>query len=231
MAFGILCISEDSQWLSSASFTALRAEYGVEAVQAAERAVERLAQRQPDIALVDLALESVGWLALLRQSEIGRGLPVIAVTARLDDDEAAAVLQAGADDYIAKDCAPREFVARVRAVLRRYVEREQGWGSAMKVGAILLDTVRHRCEVRGRVVELRPREFELLDVLMRKAGRVLTRAYLLETVWGMSQFADTRTVDVGVSRLRKALGRQAGRWVETVERYGYRLRNPRDFSR
>lgn len=231
MSFGILCITADSQWLSSASFAALRSEYGVEAEQAAERAVERLASRQPDVALVDLSLESIGWLALLRQSEIGQGLPVIAVTASLDDDEAAAALQAGADDYIAKDCAPRELVARVRAVLRRYVEREQRWGSAMKVGAILLDTVRHRCEVRGKTVELRPREFELLDVLMRKSGRVLTRAYLLETVWGMSQFADTRTVDVGVSRLRKALGRQAGRWVETVERYGYRMRNPRDFSR
>ena len=94
-----------------------------------------------------------------------------------------------------------------------------------------MDPGRHRCYVGGKEVELRPREFELLEILMRKAGRVLSRPYLLESVWGMSSAANTRAVDVTVSRLRKALGGKAGKWVESVEKFGYRLCDPDEISR
>ena len=133
------------------------------------------------------------------------------------------MFELGADDYLAKDVETAELTARLRAALRRRFERRDQLGSPMQIGPIRLDPGLHECRVRGQRRKLRPREFELLEILMRKSGRVLSRPYLLETVWGMSGNASTRAVDVGVSRLRRTLGRRAGNWIETVERFGYRF--------
>ena len=151
--------------------------------------------------------------------ELGKDLPIIVLNDRKTDHSVAEAYRLGVDDYIAKPCHPAEFLARMRAVLRRRFEREQFMGAEMTIGSVMLDPAHHQCLVRGKPVDLRPREFELLEILMRKVGRVLSRSYLLESIWGMSHTADTRTVDVAVSRLRKALGLRAGSWVETVERY------------
>jgi DNA-binding response OmpR family regulator len=130
----------------------------------------------------------------------------------------------GADDYILKGCQIPELLARIRAVLRRRFERAEPSGYAVARGPIALDPSRHECRVRKKIIALRPREFELLEILMRKAGRVLSRHYLLETVWGMNREAGTRAVDIGVSRLRQALGPHGSAWIETIPRFGYRCR-------
>ena len=231
MADRLLCFTADSRWLAAPLLGALRSVHPLDVASGAPQALDLLESRQPDLVLLDLDAEGLGWLALLRRTDAGRALPVIVASSRRSDDEAAAALQAGADDYVGKDCDPSELLARVRAVLRRHRERELRQLAAVKLGSITLDPSRHLCLVRGRSVQLRPREFELLEALMRKAGRMLTRSYLLENVWGMSGQADTRTIDVAVSRLRKALGVRAALWIETVERYGYRFRDPRVLGR
>lgn len=189
---------------------------------------------EADLLLLDMELpgaERLGWFRTLRQAEGGHAFPVVLVSTEKSDDELAEAFELGADDYILKSCEEREMLARLRSVLRRRYEKTLVQEGVVSVGAVSLDLSRHLCRVRGKPVELNPREFELLETLLRKAGRVLSRPYLLETVWGMSAAATTRTVDVSVSRLRKAMGPRAARLIETVERYGYRFRDPADAPR
>lgn len=169
------------------------------------------------------------FLQVLRQSEAGRKAPVMVLSSKRSEDALLAAFELGAEDYLEKPCDPREFAARARAVLRRRSERTEHWGSSLNLAGIGIDPSQRRCEVEGRRVSLQPREFELLEILMRKDGRVLSRGYLLETVWGMASEADTRAVDVVVSRLRRKLGRRSARLIETVSKLGYCFR--RDLGR
>lgn len=233
MAYRLLLVGDDKPWADPVS-GALNADYMVGRVTSAASALERINADGCDLVLLDCdssAAEGMTWLKALRHTDAGKQLPVIAASARKTDDMVAQAFEWGADDFVLKSVEPVELLARVRSVLRRRFEREASFGSAMTIGSVTLDPARHKCLVRSTPVKLNPREFELLELLMRKAGRVLSRAYLLETLWGMSRFANTRTVDVSVSRLRKALGARAGRWVETVERYGYRFKDPEEVGR
>ncbi len=232
MAYRILLVSADKSWCDFMT-TACAREHLVCATPVAADALARAAEGSCDLAVLDTqsAGGDLSWLKAVRHTDSGRQLPVVVVSPAKSDDDVAQAFEWGADDYVLKDCEPAELLARLRSVLRRRFEREAVWGAPLKVGAITLDPAKHSCVVRETRVKLNPREFELLELLMRKAGRVLTRGYLLESLWGMSRFANTRTVDVSISRLRKALGRRAGKWVETVERYGYRFRDPAEVAR
>ncbi|MBI5244799.1 MAG: response regulator transcription factor [Elusimicrobia bacterium] len=229
MGYRLLVISEDERFCGLIRACAAQAEHLVDFSKTGAQAMRMLRERRVDLAVLDSKLpdmEGLAWLAMARQAEAGAKLPVIAASSRRLDAEVAAAFELGAEDYVLKNCDPAELTARIQAVLRRRFEREERLGFAMSVGPIALDPARHECRVRGKKADLRPREFELLEILMRKAGRVLSRVYLLEAIWGMSAAANTRAVDVGISRLRLALGRRAGRWIETVERFGYRFRTP-----
>lgn len=209
--------------------------YAMEVVRTGSLGFKALMERRPDLLILDLGISDIGglsWLRILRQMKEGRDLPVIVSGENLGHDEMAAAFDLGADDCISfRLCDPRELSARIRATLRRRRERAEQAGAQMAVGPVELDPARHRCFVGGKEVELRAREFELLEILMRKAGRVLSRPYLLESVWGMSSSANTRAVDVTVSRLRKALGEKASVWLESVAKFGYRFRDPDDIAR
>ncbi|MBI4350131.1 MAG: response regulator transcription factor [Elusimicrobia bacterium] len=190
---------------------------------------------KPDLVFLDIAIpdiEGLSWLAILREMREGKGLPVIVAGEKLGQEELARSFELGAEDCILfRHCDPRELAARVRAVLRRRTAQAEQPSAVLSLGPLELDPGRHRCFAGGKEVRLRPREFELLEILMRKAGRVLSRPYLLEAVWGMSSAANTRAVDVTISRLRKALGGKAGGWVESVEKFGYRFCDPEDIAR
>ncbi len=192
--------------------------------------MKSVTENRAEIALLSADLpdmSGLSLLAMLRQTGQGRELPILLLSARKTDADVIAAFQSGADDYIQMPCSDGEIVARMRAVLRRRVDRGNQVGQPMENGPVWLDPARHDCRVRGKKIALRPLEYQLLEILMRKAGRVLSRAYLLEAVWGMSSEADTRAVDAAVSRLRKAIGPRAGAWIETVERFGYRFRESR----
>lgn len=207
----------------------LGAEFTVTACELAREALERMKAAEPDLLVlsVDLAdMPGTTFLSVLRETEHGKTLPAIAVAAKKSEETFLRAFDLGAEDFLVKPFDPRELVVRCRTVLRRRYERTEHWGAALTAAGIEIDPSQRKCVVAGRRVVLRPREFALLEILMRKAGRVLARSYLLETVWGMSDAAQTRAVDVMVSRLRRSLGAEAGRMIETVSKLGYCFRPP-----
>ena len=178
----------------------------------------------PNVILLDWMLpgESGFWLVKRwRADPRTKAIPIIMLTARSDEADRVAGLDAGADDYIAKPFSTKELLARVRAVLRRR-EPEQ-LGGVVSVSGLTLDTATHRVSFKDHMLKLGPTEFKLLHHLMSHAERVHTRSQLLDKVWGDHVFIGERTVDVHVKRLREALGPEAGLMLETVRGTGYRL--------
>ena len=229
MGYRLLLISGEAKFTALVRKRSEMAGYTIDIVAKGVEAMQSIEQSKPDLVFLDTKMpdmEGLAWLKMLRHTETGSDIPVIVASHQKDETEVAEAFEWGADDFILKSCDPIELTARIQAVLRRRFEREEQLGYAMTIGSIHLDPARHECRVRDKRVELKARQFELLEILMRKAGRVLTRVYLLESIWGMSRDASTRAVDVGISRLRVALGRRAGSQIETVERFGYRFRLP-----
>ena len=177
----------------------------------------------PDVILLDWMLPGESGLALARKwrrDPRTQGVPILMLTARGDEADRVAGLDAGADDYITKPFSTKEMLARIRAVLRR--RSPEHVGGTVAIGALLLDAATHRVSYEGEQLKLGPTEFKLLHYLMKHAERVHSRGQLLDKVWGDHVFIEERTVDVHVKRLREALG-QAGELIETVRGAGYRL--------
>jgi len=177
----------------------------------------------PDLILLDWMLPGESGLKLAKRwrgDAKTKEVPIIMLTARGDEPDRVAGLDAGADDYIAKPFSTRELLARVRAVLRR--KAPQTDETKLEVGALKLDPVTHRVTFEDQAVKLGPTEYRLLQYLMGHVERVHSRAQLLDKVWGDQVYIEERTVDVHVKRLREALG-VAGAMLETVRGAGYRL--------
>jgi two-component system phosphate regulon response regulator PhoB len=215
-------IVEDEQPLALMLRYNLEAEgYAVDAVERGDDAEERLRDTVPDLLLLDWMLPGVSGIELcrrLRARPATKALPIIMLTARGEEAERVRGLTTGADDYVVKPFSVPELMARVRAILRR--SRPEAVASLLKCGDIELDRETHRVRRGGSEIHLGPTEFRLLEFLMQSAGRVFSRAQLLDSVWGRDAYIDERTVDVHVGRLRKALG--AGRDpIRTVRGAGY----------
>jgi len=179
----------------------------------------------PDLIILDLMLPELDGLEVcrrLRRDAATAAVPIIMLTAKSDEVDRVVGLEIGADDYVAKPFSPKELVARVRAVLRR--SRPDHATRVVSVGPVALDPARHAVTLHGQAVELTPKEFVLLQTLLEAAGRVLSREYLLNHVWGYARAdeIESRTVDVHVRRLRAKLG-DAGSRIATVKSVGYRF--------
>ncbi|MFM6990056.1 MAG: phosphate regulon transcriptional regulator PhoB [Rhodoferax sp.] len=177
----------------------------------------------PDLILLDWMLPGESGLSLAkrwRAHERTKAIPLIMLTARGDEADRVAGLDAGADDYISKPFSTKELLARVRAVLRRHSPEQAG--EALVIAGLSLDSATHRVSFGQQALKLGPTEFKLLHYLMGHAERVHSRGQLLDKVWGDHVYIEERTVDVHVKRLREALG-AAGSMVETVRGAGYRL--------
>jgi two-component system, OmpR family, phosphate regulon response regulator PhoB len=180
----------------------------------------------PDLILLDLMLPEMDGLEVcrrLRQDPVTQAVPLVMLTARGDEVDRVLGLELGADDYVVKPFSPREVVARVRAVLRR--SRPAAAGSTpVRVGPLQIDAAAHIVTVDGVAIHLTRREFDLLRALVEARGRVLSREFLLDHVWGYTAAGEieSRTVDVHVRRLRQKLG-PFGRRIGTVTGVGYRL--------
>ena len=177
----------------------------------------------PDAILLDWMLPGQSGLSLARhwrKQERTKSIPILMLTARGDEPDRVAGLDAGADDYITKPFSTQELLARIRAVLRR--RTSEALTETVTVGELLLDTDTHRISFKNQELKLGPTEFKLLHYFMKNVERVHSRSSLLDKVWGDHVFIEERTVDVHVKRLREALG-AAGAMVETVRGSGYRL--------
>jgi two-component system phosphate regulon response regulator PhoB len=180
----------------------------------------------PDVILLDWMLPGQSGLQLARRWRADtrtKTIPILMLTARGDEPDKIAGLDAGADDYITKPFSTQELLARIRAVLRRRAPEQAS--DVVRVGSLQLDGATHRVTFNEQAIKLGPTEFKLLNYLMHHAERVHSRSQLLDRVWGDHVFIEERTVDVHVKRLREALG-EAGILVETVRGVGYRLTAP-----
>lgn len=187
---------------------------------AAQRELEAVL---PDVILLDWMLPGQSGLSLAkkwRSHARTKQIPILMITARGDEPDKIAGLDAGADDYITKPFSTQELLARIRAVLRR--RAPETVNDSVAVGALVLDAATHRISFQNQELKLGPTEFKLLHYLMKHVERVHSRGQLLDKVWGDHVFIEERTVDVHVKRLREALG-PAGSLVETVRGAGYRL--------
>jgi two-component system phosphate regulon response regulator PhoB len=191
----------------------------------AEEAARLVRHALPDLILLDWMLpgqSGVSFARALRQDERTRNTPIIMLTARGQEPDKVAGLEAGADDYVVKPFSPRELLARIKAVLRR--RAPQLTDEPVEISGLRLDPATHRVSARGAPLELGPTEFRLLHFLMAHPERVHSRSQLLDQVWGDHVFVEERTVDVHIRRLRKALEPSGhDRLIETVRGSGYRL--------
>lgn len=202
--------------LRHSGFVPVLAENGV----SAQRELDAVL---PDVILLDWMLPGQSGLALARhwrKQERTKSVPILMLTARGDEPDKVAGLDAGADDYITKPFSTQELLARIRAVLRR--RAPESVNDSVTVGALVLDAATHRISYQNQALKLGPTEFKLLHYLMTHAERVHSRSALLDKVWGDHVFIEERTVDVHIKRLREALG-AAATMVETVRGAGYRL--------
>ncbi len=205
------------------------AGYAVRGVADAESALASIRAELPDLVLLDWMLPGKSGLALardLRADPRTRELPIIMVTARSEETDRVAGLEAWVDDYVTKPFSPRELKARIKAVLRR--RAPEAAQEALSVGPICLDPTTHRVSVGDRPVALGPTEFRLLRFFLARPERVHSRAQLLDQVWGDQVYIEERTVDVHIRRLRLALQPfGVDDMIETVRGAGYRIAAPR----
>lgn len=195
--------------------------YRVETASNGRVALDKAQQVSPDLVLLDLMMPEMDGWEVCRQLRRTGDVPIIVLTARGDDVEKVVGLELGADDYITKPFNPRELVARVRAVLRRY-EAGRAPTRVIRFGDLTIDRDRHELRVGDRLVELRPKEFELLATLAGNPGVVFKRERLLQLGWGYDYYGDSRTIDVHVTWLREKLATSSAR-IQTVWGVGYKL--------
>jgi DNA-binding response OmpR family regulator len=227
MPYRVLYVGDGIQ-LPDGAWSALGASFDAGEVRLASAALAQIQAKAPSLILAqeDLPdMDGLAFLAAVRHSGQAQ-VPLILMDPRGDDERVLRAFELGADDVVAGSCDPRELVARINVVLRRRYEALAHWGGALAMAGVEIDPSQRRCRVEGKRVKLQPREFELLEILMRKAGRTLSRAYLLETVWGMASDADTRAVDVMISRVRRKLGPKGARLIETISKLGYCFNDP-----
>lgn len=213
-------VIEDDVAMSNLIRTYLEHEaYTVHVAETGEEGIEMMQRIAPHVVLLDLMLPTASGWDVLRTLRSRSEAPVIMVTGRRGEEDRLRGFEGGADDYVVKPFSPRELVARVGAVLRRY---NPGSGEPVVMGPLSIDPQRREVQVEGKAVTLREREFDLVAYLASRRGTVCSRAELLDHVWGYDFTGDERTIDTHVRRVREALG-PAGTLLRTVWGIGYQL--------
>jgi two-component system, OmpR family, response regulator RegX3 len=224
----LILVVDDEQSYRDALAVALQREgFLVETAADGTEAIARFEAARPALVLLDVMLPKISGIDVCRELRARSRVPIIMVTARTGEIDAVVGLEVGADDYVTKPFRLRELIARVRAALRRGpvadVEDEEH-SDVIEVGDVRLDAGRHEVYVSGAPVALPLKEFELLEILMTNAGRVLTRDVLIDRIWGPNYFGDTKTLDVHVKRLRSKIEADPANpnRIVTVRGVGYR---------
>jgi two-component system response regulator RegX3 len=223
----ILVVDDEQSYRDALSIALQREGFLVETAADGPEAIARFDATKPALVLLDVMLPKISGVDVCRDLRARSRVPIIMVTARNSEIDAVVGLEVGADDYVTKPFRLRELIARVRAALRRVPlsdDEEPDRPEVLDVGDVRLDAARHEVFVRGSSVALPLKEFELLELLMANAGRVLTRDVLIDRIWGPNYFGDTKTLDVHIKRLRSKLEPDSARptRIVTVRGVGYR---------
>jgi two-component system phosphate regulon response regulator PhoB len=224
MADRVLVVDDEPDLLELVRFHLAQAGFEVEIARDGRQGLESIRRRRPDLVVLDWMLPDLSGTEVCRQVRSDpqlRDLPILLLTAKAEEVDRVVGFELGADDYVTKPFSPRELALRVQAILRR-TSAEQVASDVLERGSIALDTERHRCSVDHVEVILTAKEFRLLQTLMSRPGRVLSRQRLLDEVWGSDITVTERTIDTHLKRLREKLG-AAGDLIETVRGVGYRF--------
>ncbi|HID61448.1 MAG TPA: response regulator transcription factor [Anaerolineae bacterium] len=217
----ILVVDDEANIIELAKMYLQSEGYVVESARDGREALAKIKSLQPALVVLDLMLPEVDGWEVCRQVRADSDVPIIMLTARSDDVDKIVGLELGADDYLTKPFNPRELVARVRAVLRRY-EKSAAPTKPIHLGQVTIDPQRREVTVGGQQVDLRTKEFDLLWAMAEHRGIVLSRDQLLDLAWGYDYYGETRTVDVHIAHLRDKL-EGSDVVIETVWGVGYKL--------
>ena len=228
----VLLVEDEPSFVEALVVGLKREGFRVEVAYDGAEALDKFASVRPDLVLLDVMLPRVSGIDVCRTIRAaGSRTPIIMVTAKTSEIDTVVGLEVGADDYVSKPYRLRELVARMRAVLRRTPPPEEvpDESDVLDAGDLRLDPERHEVYLRGQEVSLPLKEFELLELLMTNAGRVLTRETLIDRVWGPHYVGDTETLDVHVKRLRARIEDDPGhpRRITTIRGLGYKLESTR----
>jgi two-component system response regulator RegX3 len=221
----ILVVEDEESFSDPLSYLLRREGYDVAVADDGQTAIEEFDRNGADLVLLDLMLPGLPGTEVCRQLRNRGNVPVIMLTAKDSEIDKVVGLELGADDYVTKPYSSRELVARVRAVLRRGIEPDTLMPGVIEAGPVRMDVERHVVTVGTEQVQLPLKEFELLELLLRNAGRVLTRVQLIDRVWGSDYVGDTKTLDVHVKRLRGKIEPDPAnpRYLVTVRGLGYKF--------
>ena len=220
----VLVVEDEESFSDALSFMLRKEGFEVGVVGDGNRALEEFDRQGADIVLLDIMLPGLSGTEVGRELRTRSAVPIIMVSAKDGEIDKVVGLELGADDYVTKPFSSRELVARIRAVLRRRGDDEEISTSTIESGPVRMDVDRHVVTVRGQQVPMPLKEFDLLEVLLRNSGRVLTRGQLIDRVWGSDYVGDTKTLDVHVKRLRSKVEEDPANPVHlvTVRGLGYR---------
>jgi len=221
----VLVVEDEESFSDALSYMLRKEGFEVSVAATGPAALAEFDRAGADIVLLDLMLPEMSGTEVCRELRQRSAVPVIMVTARDSEIDKVVGLELGADDYVTKPYSPRELVARIRAVLRRRSTEPAEPTPTLAVGPVRMDVDRHVVTVGGARVQLPLKEFELLELLLRNAGRVLTRGQLIDRIWGADYVGDTKTLDVHVKRLRSKIEPEpsAPRFLVTVRGLGYKF--------
>lgn len=221
----ILVVEDEASLREPLEYLLRREGYEVSGVDNGTDAVTAAQASEPDLILLDLMLPGMPGTEVCREIRQRSSVPIIMLTAKDSEVDIVVGLELGADDYVTKPYSSRELLARIRAVLRRRSADDSSNDSVLNFHGITLDSDRHQVTLHGEPVSLPLKEFELLELLMLNAGRVLTRGQIIDRVWGSDYFGDTKTLDVHIKRLRSKIEKTPAEpeIIVTVRGLGYRF--------
>lgn len=222
----ILVVEDEASFSDALSYLLTREGFEVAMTGDGHDALEEFDRAGADLVLLDLMLPGISGTEVCRQLRTRSNVPVIMLTAKDGEVDKVVGLELGADDYVTKPYSSRELIARIRAVLRRREDTPEDVASTIiESGPVRIDVDRHRVMVGGAPVQMPLKEFELLELLIRNAGRVLTRGQIIDRVWGVDYVGDTKTLDVHIKRLRSKIEPKPSspRHIVTVRGLGYKF--------
>ena len=221
----ILIVEDESSLSEPLAYLLEREGYETTIAADGNLAVAEFDRNGADLVLLDLMLPGLSGTEVCREIRTRSSVPIIMLTAKDSEVDIVVGLELGADDYVTKPYSTRELLARIRAVLRRRVDTDLDDNQVLESGTVRMDVERHTVSVDGKDVPMPLKEFELLELLLRNSGRVLTRGQLIDRVWGADYFGDTKTLDVHIKRIRSKIEKVPGEptMLVTVRGLGYRF--------